>query len=91
MRAYLKPITVVNPERTVTGMYFKDEKAGRVVGGITGAIYETQDSGKTWKKLSKEEIISNEFDRFYANTSIDRWNEFAVMKSIIRCYSKSDD
>ena len=75
---------VATPERIVSGIFFKDVKHGRIIGGIELGVYETNDGGTNWKSLSGAEIASDSFTNFFQPTTISRWNDFAVLQTLVR-------
>jgi photosystem II stability/assembly factor-like uncharacterized protein len=71
------------PDRITLGMFFKDEKHGRIISGVTHDIYETSDGGMSWHQLTVDEIRDSSFLDYFGSASLDRWNDFAVYRSII--------
>ena len=71
------------PERVIRAIYFKDARHGRIIGGVYDNVYETTDAGQSWRKLAKAEIVSPSFVEYFALDSLARWNDFAVLRSIL--------
>jgi hypothetical protein len=76
------------PERTAMGIYFRNVKQGRILGGISGDIYETMDSGLNWVKISKNKIIDETFNGYYLGAPLWRWNDFAVARTLLKSQSE---
>ena len=75
--------SIITPDRVVVSMYFKNDNEGRIIGGSTGKMYETNDGGRGWRVMKKGEILSSTFLDYFNEDKVDRWNDFAVYRVIL--------
>ena len=75
-----KPVNV--PEQIVCGIFFKDAKCGRIIGGESNSVFETTDGGNKRRQLSDAEITSATFRDYFAPFPLSRWNDFAVSQTL---------
>lgn len=52
---------IVAPDRVISGMFFRDQREGVVMGGSTARIYKTTDGGKSWLELDDAEVLNERF------------------------------
>jgi hypothetical protein len=72
------------PDRVISGIYFRNLDVGRIIGGSTLTIYETRDGGAHWRSLSRDDVASPEFTRFFGGSAPSRWNDFAIYRLVLR-------
>lgn len=76
------------PERTVSGIFLQSRLRGRIIGGVNRNVYETVDGGATWRRVAASVIKSPGFIDYFREQPLSRWNEFAVLRTLLRANAR---
>lgn len=67
----------------ITAIFFRSRHSGRIATVGATSVYETNDGGFTWTKLSRNQIVSREYLDYFKGKPLSQWSLFKTLRIVL--------